>query len=197
MLRRTEDLWDIETIADVLADIGGVLSLPVLMARLEDYKTETSDAIYSALQKIALRLEMPDDIKEQMGNPDFWKIKWQGTKESFVGFMSIVALMSGNGDNEEAADQIAEVFREEMEVDIAPFDTYRELRLCSGDEDMFSAMAGIEESLNSRVLLEVALSGTGISESKETQYQDVYFNMLNDYLFTRLRRKIHFADDDF
>ncbi|TRW27089.1 hypothetical protein FMM05_00110 [Flavobacterium zepuense] len=197
VLRRTDNFWDIETIADILGDIGSVFSLPVLMARLENETAETDEDIYLALEKIASRLDMPKDLRAQLGDPDFWKVKWQGTKESFVGFMAMVALMSGNGDNPEAADQLGEIFREEMHVDIAPFQTYRELRLCSNDEDMFGAMVGIEESLQSRILLEVALSDTGISESRESQFEGVYFNMLNDYLFTRLRRKIRFADDDF
>jgi hypothetical protein len=62
---------------------------------------------------------------------------------------------------------------------------------------MLGAMVGIGESLKSHILLEVALIDTGISESRETQLEGVYFNMLNDYLFTRLRRRISFADDDF
>ncbi|TRW21040.1 hypothetical protein FMM05_20720 [Flavobacterium zepuense] len=197
VLRRTDNFWDIETIAVILGDIGSVFSLPVLMARLENETMETDELIYQALEKIASRLEMPSELREQLGNPDFWKVNWQGTKESFMGFMAMVTMISGNSDNPEAEDQLGEIFREEMHVDIAPFRTYRELRLCSNDEDMFGAMVGIEESLQSRILLEVALSNAGISESRESQFEGIYFNMLNDYLFTRLRRKIRFADDDF
>ncbi len=82
-------------------------------------------------------------------------------------------------------------------VDIAPFQTYREFRLCSGDEDMFRTMTGMLDSLISKILLEVALNGTEISESTDTHYQDIYFNILDDYLFTRLRHKIHFVDDHY
>ena len=197
VLRRTQSSWDIETIAGILNDTGGIFSVPVLMARLENTTPLINARIYEALEKIAERLNMPEDIKAKFDDPDFWKLKWQGSKESFVGFMSLIAMLSGNGDNEDAADQIAEIFREEMAVDITPFQNYRELRLCSSGQDMFGAMAGMSESLESRILMEMALSGTGIAESKETQFQDIYFNMVNDYLFTRLRRKIQFADDDF
>ncbi|MXN91121.1 hypothetical protein GR160_07745 [Flavobacterium sp. Sd200] len=197
VLRRTDSTWDIQTIAGILANIGGLGSLPVLMARLEDHAAETNKAIHQSLEKIALRLNLPASVKEQLSNPEFWKIRWQGTKENFVGFMSMVALMSGYGESDEDADQLAEVFREEMQVNIEPFKTYRELRLCSGGDEIFSAMAALEQSLESRILLDVALHGTGISESHQTQAQNVYFNLLNDYLFTRLRRRIRFADDDF
>lgn len=195
VLRKTNERYDVQTIAEVLADCGGIFAIPVLMARLEKGDVNTNVAIYDALERIAARLDMPQDIKEKLSDPDFWKVRWQGSKESFAGFMSFIAMMSGSGDNQEAADQIAEIFIAEMDVDIAPFESFKALRLCSSGEDMFSVMAGMKDHLESKILLEVALSDTGVTESKESQFQDIYFDMMNDYLFTRLRRKIQFADD--
>lgn len=99
VLRRTQSSWDIETITDVLKDIGGIFSVPVLMARLEKATPLINSKIYEALSAIAERLDMPQDIKAKFGDTDFWKLKWQGSKESFVGFMSLIAMLSGNGDN--------------------------------------------------------------------------------------------------
>lgn len=195
VLRKTNERYDVQTIAEVLATCGGIFAIPVLMARLEKGDVNTNEAIYDALEQIAARLDMPEDVKGNLSDPDFWKVKWQGSKEGFAGFMSFIAMLSGNGDNQEAADQIAEIFIAEMEVDIAPFESFKALRLCSSGEDMFSAMAGMKDYLESKILLEVALSDTGITESKESQFRDIYFDMMNDYLFTRLRRKIQFADD--
>jgi hypothetical protein len=55
----------------------------------------------------------------------------------------------------------------------------------------------MHEYLASEVLLGVALNGTGVEESRETQSRDLYFDMMNDYLMTRLRRRIAFADDHY
>ncbi|HVW15843.1 MAG TPA: hypothetical protein VHB54_18575 [Mucilaginibacter sp.] len=197
VLRRTEELVGVLTICKVLAKKGTIFSLPVLMARLRPGDEENNACIREAVQAIGERTEMDAEMKKKLNDPSFWRIKWQGSPASFVTYMSVLGMMNGGTTSDEDNDRFAEIMMEEMQVDIAPHQSYRELRLCTSGEHLFDGIEKMHEYLASEVLLGVALNGTGVEESRETQSRDLYFDMMNDYLMTRLRRRISFADDSY
>lgn len=198
ILRRTEDGLELEDVVEMLGYSGTVLSIPVLYARMDKNDPELNGLIKNTLTAISERLQLPPKLAAMVNDPALWKLKWGGTKESFVGFMDMMSLMAGGGSYTEAqSDQLAEIFLEELEVDISPFNSYRELRICSPADTMLETVEGMMDGLQSEVLLEVALNGTGISESDESRYNHLYMTLTNDYLFTRLRRRITFQDDDY
>jgi hypothetical protein len=197
VLRRTEDPLDILTICKVLTKKGTIFSLPVLMARLRPGDEENNDCIHEAIRAIGARTEMDAELREKLNDPSFWRIKWKGSPASFVTYMTVLGMMNGGNTSDEDNDRFAEIMMEEMQVDISPHQSYRELRLCTSGEHLFDGMEKIHEYLASEVLLGVALNGTGVAESRETQFRDLYFDMMNDYLMTRLRRRITFADDSY
>lgn len=198
ILRRTEDELELGDVVEMLGNCGSVFSIPVLCGRMDKNDPELNSLIQNTLTTISKRLQLPQKLADMLTDPFLWKLKWGGSKESFVGFMDIVSLMAGSGSYTEAqSDELAEIFREELEVDILPFQSFKELRISCPDNNMQEAMENMISGLQSEILLEVALTGTGITESKESQSHDLYMTLTNDYLFTRLRRKISFQDDDF
>ena len=167
------------------------------MARLHPGDEEVNSCIREAIQAIGSRLEMDGEIKEKLNDPSFWRIKWRGSPASFVTFITVLTMMNGGANSEEENDQFAEILIDEMQVDISPYQTYRELRLCISGEHLFDGMEKIQEYLESELLMGIALNGTGVEESRETQFKDLYFEMMNDYLMTRLRRRIAFVGDSY
>jgi hypothetical protein len=137
VLRRTEEPLDISTISKVLMKKGTIFSLPVLMARLRPGDEEINGYIREAIREIGARTEMDAELKEKLQDPSFWRIKWQGSAASFVTYMTIMNMLNGRGNTDEDNDRLAEIMMEEMQVDIAPHQSYRELRLCTSGEHLF------------------------------------------------------------
>lgn len=195
VLRNTEDMFDLSTIAKILGNYGTLSALPVLMARITPDDDELNNIICKAVDSIVLRLGMPEELMAKLKDTSFWKLKWASTPESFVGFMTVVEAMGGMSYTEEQSDQLAEIFAEEMGVDFSPYHSYRDLRICSSSEDVFINILNFQENIESKVFTELALNGTGVVESTETQIEQLYVELMNDYLMTRLRRKIIFGGD--
>lgn len=197
VLRRTDDSYNILVICGVLKKIGTIFSLPVLMARLEPGGAESNEDILPAIEAITARLELDGELRNKFRDPGFWRISWKGSPQSFVKYMTILNMMTGGNPSEEQEDQLAEIFIKEMDVDITPFQSYRELRLCTSGKDLEEDIEKTRDYMQSELLMDIALNGTGVSPSNETMWKDLYFDMMNDYLMTRLRRKIAFAGDSY
>lgn len=197
VLRRTDDSYNILVICGVLKQIGTIFSLPVLMARLEPGGSESNEDILPAIEAITARLELDSELRDKFRDPGFWRISWKGSPQSFVTYMTILNMMNGESHSDDQGDQLAEIFMKEMDVDITPFQSYRELRLCTSGEGLSDGVENMRDYMQSELLMDIALNGTGVSPSKETMWKDLYFDMMNDYLMTRLRRKIDFAGDSY
>jgi hypothetical protein len=199
VLRRTHVSWDIEVICDVLGDIGTWQSFPVLMARLDNDHPSVNQQIYDTIDLICKRAMIPESEMAEIKKPSSWKMKWEGPAKNFTSMMDIFAMMSGIApDDTEKIDLLAEAYLDAMEVDLSPYQTYRELRLSTaadyGPVDILTKMLDHTESMD---FLENALSGTGVSYSEETQFENINGDMQVDYFITRLRRRIKFPDDDY
>jgi hypothetical protein len=199
VLRRTQFLMDIDAICDVLGDIGTWQSFPVLMARLDDAKPSINRKIYDTIGLIGKRAAIPESEMAEIKKPSSWKMKWEGPAKNFTSMVDIFAMMSGIApDDTEKIDLLAEAYLDAMEVDISPYQTYRELRLCtSADNSPVDMLTQMLDHTESMFFLEKALSGTGVSYSEETQFENINGDMQIDYFITRLRRRIKFPDDDY
>lgn len=200
-LLRNELRGDLELLkiySDTLAVNGSILSLPVLMAVSQDFTDPGARQHFtSAVKAICNRLQMPDDIRLQLEDPKFWKFKWGGSPEHFAGFIEFLSMfmISGGADDGKKEDMIAEIFMQEMEVDLSPYQSFEAARLCTSPDIMLSGLTNLKESLECNLLLEAITEGTEIMPSSYTMAKDLYFDLMNDYLMTRLRRHISFAPD--
>ncbi|MGF7079691.1 HEAT repeat domain-containing protein [Mucilaginibacter sp. UYCu711] len=184
---------------ETLGQIGTVLSLPVLMAVCADYTDATQRSCWmEAIAHVGERLGMPADIRVQFGDPTFWKLKWRGKPEHFAGFIEFISIFMINGGQEESSvtDQVGEIFMREMEVDISPYQSFLALRLSSPPDGMLEGLIHMKENLECQVLLDAVTEHACILPSVETMAQDIYFELMNDYLMTRLRRHFRFAANE-
>lgn len=196
ILKQSENPFEIFKICGILKTMGTLYAIPILLARCEASNPYLNSNISSAVTSIGERLKLPDVLIQEINNPGFWKPKWQGSPENFVGFMTLFCVLAGiektlSGDQ---WDRIAQVFIEELDVDLAPFSNFKEVRLCA-TEDFFSGVGNVLENFQSQIFLQMALDGTGVSESNETIATTLYHKLMNDYLFTRLSRKFFLVYD--
>lgn len=181
---------------ETLAVNGSILSLPVLMAVSQDYDQPIIKRYFTdAVKAICNRLQIPENIRMQFEDPAFWKFKWGGSPEHFAGFIEFISLfmISGEIEGGRKEDMIAEIFMQEMEVNLSPYQSFEAARLCSSPDMMLAGLENLKNSLECELLLDAITEGTDILPSSYTMAKDLYFDLMNDYLMTRLRRHISFA----
>lgn len=185
----------IQIFCSTLAAIGSLRSLPVLMATRVDYDDDSIKQYFQdAIQSICRRAGVPEELMDRIESPGFWKLNWQGTPESFAGFIEFISLfmVSGNNKPGDMVNRIAEIFMKEMEVDISPYASFEALRLCASGDNLMEGLQHMQENLECELLLNAITETTGVLPSTETMAKDLYFDLVNDYLMTRLRRYFEF-----
>ncbi|PAW95063.1 hypothetical protein CKK33_16805 [Mucilaginibacter sp. MD40] len=190
------DLKLLKIYCDTLAVNGSILSMPVLMAVSQDFEQQSDKKHFiDAVKAICSRLQMPEDIRAQLEDPGFWKFKWEGSPEHFAGFIEFISLFMVSSEIEggKKEDMIAEIFMQEMQVDLSPYQSFEAARVCSSPDMMLEGLQNLKNSLECDVLLDAITEGTNILPSTYTMAKDLYFDLMNDYLMTRLRRHFSFA----
>lgn len=187
----------IQVFADTLAFRGTIRSIPVLVAVSLDYPGQDVQQYFTdTLQAICKREGIPKSFQKQLIDPASWRIKWDGAPELFAGFVEFIAMFMISGpEGQDMTCQVGEIFLKEMTVDISPYKSFEALRLCSSPDHMMEGMANLKDSLENKSLLEALMEDTGIVPSSETMVQEMYFELMNDYLMTRLRRHFSFPED--
>lgn len=186
----------LEVFAETLSAIGTIRSIPVLVAVSLDYGEEEKKYFKSTMMAIGEREGMPVSLQKRLTNPATWKMNWGGAPELFAGFVEFIALCMVSGpEGKDVTNHVGEVFMQEMEVDISPYQSFEALRLCASPDDMLNGLANLKDNLESKILLAALTDDTDILPSKETMLEDIYFELMNDYLMTRLRRHFSFPED--
>ncbi|SMD08538.1 hypothetical protein [Pedobacter nyackensis] len=201
VLSRTEDKEEIFTICVALTKIGSIRCFPILLARLSSNRY-LDEVIYDTLKEVAEKLKMLPEACEELMNPSFWKTTWSGSGKEFVEFMSGIPIENINLYD---MDQLAEIYIEEMEVDIFPHKSFKDLRIFYSKggilEDKIEAslekLHKLIEQLQSMIAMDEVLEETGVSVSKGTLSEDLLAELRSTYFTTRLRRRIKFEDDDY
>jgi hypothetical protein len=188
---------EIAILAGTLSAIGTFRSVPVLVAVGLDYNEQLRKQYFTdTMIAIFEREGTPPELQKQLINPASWKMNWSGAPELFAGFVEFVAtFLISNPNGRDLTGHIAEVFMQEMDVDIAPYQSFEALRLCASPDDMLNGLANLKDNLENRILLEALTEDTSILPSKETMEEDLYFDLMNDYLMTRLKRHFSFPED--
>jgi hypothetical protein len=194
VMRSTEVLM---IFAETLGAIGTIRSIPVLIAVGLDYQDHAIKEQFTAtMTAIGERENMPLQVQQQLMNPATWKMNWGGAPELFARFVEFIAMfMVSGGDGKDVTDHVGQIFMQEMDIDISPYQSFEALRLCTSPDDMLGGLATLKDNLENKLLLEALTEDTGILPSKETMVQDIYFDLMNDYLMTRLRRHFSFPGD--
>lgn len=188
---------EIKVITETLTSQGTMRSIPVLVAVSQDYVSMDVRSYFTdAMRAICEKTAVPKEIQGELIDPANWRMTWGGTPETFADFVEFISMfmVSGPG-GKDMSILVGEIFMKEMRVDISPYESFEALKLCTSPDHMIEGMTNLKDSLENQYLLGALMDETGINPSSETMVQEMYFDLMNDYLMMRLRRHFIFPED--
>jgi hypothetical protein len=191
MLRRTRYISDVPVISAVLEEIGTWKSFAVLMASLDGNTPVSDKCIYAAIDAIGERGGFSGEEIAEIKKPETWKKRLQGPPERFAVVIYTFAFTTGiSFEDDEKIDRVAAMYMDVMEIDLSPYNSFREFWLCVSSSDIEVVARQMQEHSEGLFIIDTILDGTGVICSKETRSENIYYEMLNDYFNTRLRKHI-------
>jgi hypothetical protein len=184
-LKTFRDEKEIIMICRGLELMGSIYSFPTLLAFLKDDQTSPVErALQSAFDSIAFKYLSDDNLPYDYFSPEFWEPTWTGSKMEFLSLMTIIENVNP-GIDEQDMERLVAAFVKELKVDISPYQTYRELKLCATDWDMVKDMTALLEGVETDILINSILEHTNIDDS--SGIEDFIADQKNDYLLTRVK----------
>jgi len=188
-LRCTADANLISACTAALSASGTIMAIPVLFALLRVPELSGFAAGFEhAIRRIEHRARLRGSLlPDAFFTPEHWRPKWQGSKTRFL---SYVAVVTGERDQgwmgEDETNRIGDILVEEMNMDIAPYNTFQEFKLCATGWDYEGDHRIVLERLDEESLL-IEAEEAGAGESIESFLLDHLLDLQYDYLITRLR----------
>ncbi len=195
LMQERVDLDLFKTICMLLESTGSIFSLPVLMAFAKDAQTQKGLAALRSIDGQWERVKREDTPEmRNFFNPSWWQPKWIGGKDKFISYVACLSnlLNKNNFFEGEFMDKTAEMLMREIDVDLAPYKSFRELRLCTSEWDIKTDMYSILGAVDEDLLMGSILKDGQIEISPDSQFEENVINMRCTYLLTRLGLK----DDD-
>ena len=189
-LRKSDSDDDFKNICNVLGKAGGLFCVPTLMAFSRDENIVKGTSSINALVQIRERvIERDNPNMNDFFSPTFWQPRWVGSKEHFISYVACIAGILDNNASFDGDffDETADKLMREIQVDLYPHETFRELRLCTPGWDAKKDIVELIAEIESETLIQNVFESGAVSKSPEALYDDNIINMRCDYLLTRLK----------
>lgn len=144
-LRAADHIRDFKEISKVLGMAAGLFAVPTLMAFAVGGDPDRSMASVLALGEISARTPPGEQFAERnFFNPDFWRSRWVGSQSRFISYVYCIAGMVGKDEDNlnDGIDEIGERLVEEMNFNLFPYGSFREMRVCMPDWDVEQDVRG-------------------------------------------------------
>jgi hypothetical protein len=194
-LRHSESDDDFKDICRVLGKSGGLFGVPTLMAFAKDENQLKSVTAINTIVQIRERVkERHDPEMQDFFSPSFWLIRWIGTKERFISYTACITGILGNENlfEDKLLDEVGEKLMREIQVDIFPHNSFRELRLCTSGWEAKEDFIQILSEIQGDTLMQNVFSEGTIIKSPEAIYEENMIKMRCDYLLTRLKLDVDY-----
>lgn len=194
-LRATDNLHLFKLICSALGGAGGLLGVPTLMA----YAIENGPKAEAAQTAIdAIKNRVQKDSKKELKDfflAAYWKPIWVASKEKFISYVACLnGLLSSEDFFEgELMDELGEKLVKEMAIDLSPYQSFKEMRLCLPEVDTEEELTSVLINFSNEIMLETAIADASITINSDSQLDENIVNMQCDYLLTRLNLQV---DDD-
>lgn len=195
-LRHSESDDDFKNICIVLGKSGGLFCVPTLMAFAKDENQNKAVTAINTMVQIRERVKERDNAEMQdFFSPSFWQLRWIGSKERFISYVACIAGIIDNDNlfKDKLLDDVAERLMREIDVNIFPHESFRELRLCTSGWEVKDDFVQVLSEINGETLVQNIFSEGTIVKSPEALYEDNMINMRCDYLLTRLKFDIDYS----
>jgi hypothetical protein len=95
----------------------------------------------------------------------------------------------------EIIDRLGEIFMKVIEVDLSPYQSFQEMRICSKEGYLETFAQRITDQFQSEVMVNNLLGDVSINSIKVEIDKELYMSLQTDYFTTRLRQYLKFADE--
>lgn len=195
-LRATHDLADFKEICTVLGKAAGLFAVPTLMAFSVEKGSPKAVQAVLAIAEIHSRTREKNNAElRDFFEPRWWRPKWIGSKERFISYVSCIAGMAGTDVvfEGESIDVMGERLLAEIDVDLFPYGSFKEFRLCTPDWDVETDVKRVLADVAGDMLVEATIKGAEITTHPDTLYEENLINMRCDYLLTRLNLDVDYG----
>jgi hypothetical protein len=181
---------DLNPILHALGASGTILAVPALCAHLQMPGGEIKALVTVALKMIKARgKDRGSKLPDAFYAPEHWRPGWQSSKNAFLSYVQIIADMYiRNGHNEGEIDRIGGILAKEMDIDISPYATFADFRICQTDWDFKADYKKVLDRMAEEKLL-ADMEKIGVTESDVTILTDCLMDMRYDYIVARLKLK--------
>ncbi len=188
-VQRTEDEYEFMIVCSLLTAIGSGIAIPTLMAVLKDARGEQAEMIVETLLHIKSRMTgWKEETMKQLFDPQWWVTKWVGSRSGLLSFVFAISQYYNKTDEfEESMDILGETIVKEMCVDISPFDTFHDFRICTNDWESEDDVRSLINNSKGDSFLFNSLEGTDVDIDPESHYEYTIQSMRMVYLITRLK----------
>jgi len=181
-LKTCQDEKEITAICKGLELIGSIYSFPTLMARLKDNNPLFIErAFQNAFDEIAFRYLGDKSLPHDYFSPRFWEPTWTGSNTAFLSLMLVLEKLN----KDIVIERLATAFIKELKLDISPYQTYGELKVCAADWDIEKDVVALLEGTQTDMLLQSVLENNDIELNSEME--EFIANQKNDFLLTRVK----------
>jgi hypothetical protein len=196
ILRSSDNTREIENTCLLLAHHGTIYSLPVLAARMADTTVEMKEVFRQTAELILKKHNVPKEQWSDFCDPDQWKTHWNGPPESFLAFVEMFSMTAVDvPKTDDITDHFGEIFMKVIEVDLSPYQSFREMRICSKEGYLETFAQRVTDHLQSEFMVNDLLGDISINFVKAEIDQELYMSLQTDYFTTRLRQYLKFRDE--
>lgn len=189
VLRNTEEPELLSSGIAALSGSGTILAVPTLFGLMRVPEFSGYQAGFKhAIEQIKKRArERGAMLPDEYFTPEHWRPEWLGSPTRFL---SYVAVVTGERDQgwmgEEETNRIGDILVEEMNIDIRPYTSFRDFKLCATGWDYEGDHRIVLDRLEEERML-IQAEEAGASESIQSILLDTLMDLQYDYIITRLR----------
>ena len=185
-LKTCQDEKEIIALCKGLELLGTIYSFPTLMALLKDEPPRMIErALQNGFDSIAYKYLSDKSLPHDYFSPRFWEPTWTGSNTAFLSLMLMLESVNKDTLKEEDMERLATAFIKELKLDISPYQTYSELKLCAADWDIEKDVNAVLEETQTDMLLLSITQDNNIALDPEMD--DFLADQKNDYLLTRVK----------
>jgi hypothetical protein len=177
---------------------GTILAVPSLFALIKNSDHSLQPLFEEVISGIALRAKARGSLlPAEYYTPEHWRPQWHGSKTKFLSYVNVLAdIHLKNDENEAEVNRIGEILVNEMFIDIAPYTSFKDFKVCVNGWDFKEDYKIVLDRMEQERVL-AAVEDAGIGESWETFLTDHLNDLKYDYLLTRLKMADNFAYHQF
>lgn len=193
VLRTTDSPHLFTLICVALGKAGDIFSVPVLMA-LSEEKNFKSEPAKEAVKMLRERVQNDSvAVMKHYFEPAYWKLRWIGPVEKFISYVACLASFISPDAmfEEDAMDRLAQLLVKEITVDFSPYQSFRQLRICSPNWDIQQDLFRILDDFENSLTLDRAIHATSVRMNEDSQEAENIIYMQCDYLATRLNLPVN------